>query len=77
MNPAHDYRKIAKTIVEKFKDNLLKTIETGQAPDLYWKLEQAIADALKYVDMRTDKRVRAEVEQIIKEFDRDNGTTSS
>lgn len=77
MTRAMKYRKIAQNIVKKLANNLALTMSTGQQPDAYWKPEIAIADALKKVEIETEKRVRAELERIIEEFDRDNGTTSS
>lgn len=72
-----DYKKIARTIAEKFKENLNKTITPGQAPDLYWKLEDAIVEALKYVDKKTAQRIRSEINELIKDFDEQNGTSSN
>jgi len=58
-NPAHAYRDLARKIVAKMKQNLVETLETGKAPDLYWKLEQAIVDAMKFADSCGCDRTRA------------------
>lgn len=70
-----DYKKIAKTIVEKLQETIRQTISSGTSPDLYWKLEKAIEDALKYVAHNTEQRVRKNITGIIKEFDDDDGPT--
>ena len=72
-----DYKKIAKVIVQKERDNLVKTIETGQTPDLYWKLELAIIDALKYVAKNTELKVKNEIFNIIQDFDKNDGPTNN
>ena len=72
-----DYRKIARTIVKKHQDNIQKTIEKGQCPDLHWSLESAIEDALKYVAKRTRDNVEANVFELIKKFDEEKGPTNN
>lgn len=74
-NPAHLYRDVAKKIVAKLKQNLVETIETGKAPDLYWKLEQAIVEAMKVADSCGSERTREQMQAVIRDFETDDGTT--
>lgn len=76
-NPAVLYRDIAKKITAKVKDNLVATLEHGKTPDLYWKLEQAIVDALRYADQFGAERMKTHFERIVKDFEEGDGTSSS
>ena len=76
-NPAHIYRDVAKKIVAKLKQNLVETLETGKAPDLYWKLEQAIVDAMKYADGQGCDRTREQMQVIISDFEDNDGTSQN
>jgi len=77
-NPAHIYRDIAKKIVAKLKENLVMTLEHGKSPDLYWKLEQAIVDAMRYADQTGGERVRLQMQELLKDFDdEDDGSSTS
>lgn len=76
-NPAHAYRDLAKKIVAKLKQNLVETIETGKAPDLYWKLEQAIVEAMKFADGCGSDRTREQMQVIIQDFEDDDGTSQN
>lgn len=72
-----DYQKIARAIVKKEAENIAKTIEKGQCPDLHWKLEAAIVDALKYVANIVEKETKMEFFDIIKDFDNNDGPTNN
>lgn len=72
-----DYKKIAKSIVDKHQTNICKTIQKGQSPDLYWSLEAAIEDALKYVAKNVISATRADIHRIIEEFDKNDGQTNN
>ena len=76
-NPALIYRDIARKIAAKVKENVGSTIEHGKSPDLHWKLEQAIVDALRYADQQGAERMRAQYENIMKDFDDKDGTSTS
>lgn len=72
-----DYQKIAREIVKRETENLVKTITKGQCPDLHWKLEIAIADALKYVANLVEKETKMAIFEIIKDFDNNDGPTNN
>lgn len=76
-NPAHLYREVAKKIVAKLKITLVETLEQGKMPDLYWKLEQAIVDAMRHADTMGSDRAREQFTELLKEFDENDGTSSS
>lgn len=76
-SPAHIYRDIAKKITAKMKDNLVTTLELGKSPDLYWKLEQAIVEAMRYADQCGAERMKVHFETIVEDFEDNDGTASS
>lgn len=76
-NPAHLYREMAKAIVEKVKANLIQALQKGMPDDPYWKLEQAIVDAMRHADGMGGDRVREEFMVKIREFEEEDGTTKN
>lgn len=76
-NITEHYREIAQDIVRKLILSVTSTIEQKKMPDLYWKLEQAIVDALKEADRNGVNRTTEKMAVIMKEFDLDNGTSES
>jgi hypothetical protein len=68
-NPAHIYRDITKKITAKLRENLAATLDAGKSPDLYWKLEHAIMEAMKFADALGVSRTMARLESIIADFD--------
>ncbi len=72
-----DYQKVARTIVRKEAENIVKTINKGYTPDLHWKLEIAIINALRDVVSITEENIKQEIFDIIKEFDKNGGTTNN
>lgn len=76
-NPAHAYRELAKKIVSKTKANLIDALELGRTPDLYWKLEQAIVDAMRYADHCGSERTRQQMEDILIDFEDEDGTSQN
>ncbi len=76
-NPALEYREIAKKIVAKLKVTMVEMIEQGKMPDLYWKLEQAIVDAMRHADTLGCDRTRQQMQAILTEFEDDDGTSAS
>ena len=76
-NPAHLYREVAKKIVIKLKSTLVDTIEQGKTPDLYWKLEQAIVDAMRYADTQGCERTRVQMQHLMSEFEENDGTSQN
>ena len=76
-NPAHVYRAHAKQIVAKVKQNFVEMLEHGKSPDLYWKLEQAIVDAMRNADANGSERTRRHLVELMTEFDEDNGSSTS
>lgn len=77
MSKPIDYKKIAQAIVKKETENLNKTIAKGQCPDLSWKLEEAIVDALIYVAKVTTENMKEQVKAIIDDFDSNDGTSNN
>lgn len=75
-NPAIEYRRIAKAIVERIQRNLARAISMGQA-EPYWSLEQNIVDAMVFADHLGSERTRKEMLEIVKDFDDNDGTSSS
>lgn len=73
---AHVYREIAKRIVAKAKETLFMTLEQGKTPDLHWKLEQAIIEALRYADQKGAERMKTHFEGIVQDFEDNDGTSS-
>lgn len=76
-NPAHLYREVAKKIVAQVKRQILDTLEMGRGPDMYWKLEQAIVDAMRAADGIGAERATAQMTEILKDFEADDGTSTS
>lgn len=76
-NITEHYREIAQDIVRKLILSVTSTIEQKKMPDLYWKLEQAIVDALKEADRNGVNRTTEKMAVIMKEFDTENGTSES
>lgn len=76
-NPAILYREIAKKIVTKLKDNLIQVIELGKSPDLYWKLEQNIVEALRFADSNATHRTLSHLTDVITDFEDDDGKSSN
>ena len=70
-------RIIAQNIVKKTIENVNAVIAPNKQPNLYFDLQKAIEDALRYVQVNTELNVRADVYQIIKEFDGEDGTSSN
>lgn len=75
-NPAHVYRDIAKKIVAKLRENLTLMVEQGKAPDLYWKPEQAIIEAMRYADQCGAERMKEHFENMMADFDNQDGPSS-
>jgi len=75
-NPAHLYRDLARSLVKKLTDNVVKTIETGKSPDLYFSLERSLLEALKYADKLGAARERESLLKTLKEFDEDDGNAN-
>jgi glutaredoxin-related protein len=76
-NPAHLYREMAKAIVEKVKANQIQALIKGMPDDPYWRLEQAIVDAMRHADGMGAERVREEFMVKIKDFEEEDGTTKN
>jgi hypothetical protein len=76
-NPAFLYRQTAQAIVEKVKANLTQALVKGASDDPYWRLEQAIVDAMRHADGIGAERVRQEFMVKIKEFEEEDGTTKN
>ncbi len=72
-----EYRKIAKALVKKEAENIVKTITSGQSPNLHWDLEVAIVDALKYVAKTVEQETKLDFFDYIKEFDKNDGNTTN
>jgi hypothetical protein len=71
------YKEIAKKLTTKLIDNLAKTIQQGQLPDLYWKLETSILEALKYADSQGALRAKEQCKRVLDEFNADDGTSQN
>lgn len=76
-NPAHLYRTAAKRIIAKFKETMVDLLDQGRTPDLYWKMEQAIVDAMKVADQMGCDRTRTQLMDIMKEFEGNDGSSSN
>ena len=76
-NPVHHYREVAKAIVTKLKSTMVETLETGKMADPYWKLEQAIVDAMKHADEIGSERTQQKMTAVLSEFNDENGTSSN
>lgn len=76
-NPALKYRELAKAIVAKLKVSIAETIDQGKMADPYWKLEQAIVDAMRIGDTEGSERTREQMLELLKEFDENDGSSSS
>jgi DNA-directed RNA polymerase subunit F len=64
-----EHKLIAKTITEKMINNIVKTVAKGQSPDLYFNLELAIEEATKYVEKVATNNAKADIAEMIEEFD--------
>lgn len=71
------YGQVAGAIVARLKKAVSDTIEYGSVPDLTWRLERAIFDALVQADEFGCQRTRAQFKNFINEFDQDDGTSSN
>jgi hypothetical protein len=72
-----EYRELSTKLTVKLIDNIVKTLTTGECPDLYWKLEKTILEALKYADTKGALRAKKELEGLIKDFDSQDGSTQN
>ena len=79
-----EHKKVAKKILEQLVQNITLTVTQGKTPDLYWDLENAIVDALKYTEKRaskaaverTESRLRTEFQTLLKEYNNDGPTSN-
>lgn len=71
------YRSVAKKLTEKLLDNIVKTIERGKSPDLYWKLEKSIFETLKWAHKQGDLEAKEKYLEILKDFEDQDGTPSN
>lgn len=77
MKNSIELERIAKRITAQLKEQTCRLVDQHSIPDMGWSLEKAIIQALDFVQYKTEKRVRGEIEQIIRDFDNESGTTSS
>lgn len=70
------YRTRAQGIVKRLTDNVSKTVKKGEVPDLYFDLETEIVRALEEAHNFGAQVEADRIQEIIKDFDEDDGGTN-
>ena len=76
-SPHKIYKEVAEKLVAKLLDNLTKTTKKDESPDLHWKMEKAILEALKWAHRQGDAQAKEKYLSILKDFDSRNGTPNN
>ena len=71
------YKKASKKVVNKLIDDLARLLKEGDVPDLYWKLEKAIFEALKWAHKQGDEEAKTKYLQLLKDFESKDGTSNN